>query len=284
MLGDPSWSALAYSDYITGLDALLAAEITATTVTKTDIGVSSDVTKDLYSYHYEAPNRALHLLLVAGQHGMEHLGMYGAMRWFEQFVQSSNPLMVALRDVLSVSFVPVANPGRYGTSANPRPNLNDVDLNRNWDYRWAEYTQTAADTGKGPSPMSEPEVQAIAALVEADTFAIDCHNFGGVGLPWMQLLRSPDGSASPGDVAVASWVENYADQITDDAHDDGTINLPYLISWLAAETGQPSYVLEMSSEACDSIAVIGSRYYATRRAVQRYAGFITELCRAQLGI
>jgi len=215
---------------------------------------------------------------------MEHLGMYSAMRWFQQFVQSNDPTMVDLRSRLSVTFVPVANPGRYGTATNPRPNLNDVDLNRNWDYNWAGYTQTAPDAGKGAAPMSEPEVQAIAALVRSNTFAIDCHNFGEVGAPWMQLLRSPVGSSQPADSAVAAWVRKYADQIVTDAHDDGTVNLPYLVSWVAAQTGQPSYVLEMSSEACDSKSTIGTRYYATRRAVQRYAGFITELCRAQLGI
>lgn len=210
---------------------------------------------------------------------MEHYGAYSAMRWFQQFVQSTHPAMVALRRTLSVTFVPFANPGRYADNVRPRPNLNAVDLNRNWNYNWAGYTSTDADTAKGSAPMSEPEVQAIAALVAADTFAIDCHNYGS-GDSGMQMIRSPEGKQSVGTIAAARWFTVYADPVSFIIDDEGTYNLPYLASWVGGQTGLPSFVLEGLDSALGSITVTGGRTYASREAVQLYAGFITQLAQA----
>jgi protein MpaA len=56
-----------------------------------------------------------------------------------------------------VWLVPVANPD--GSAAGMRCNANGVDLNRNFPWEWRP-------GDGGPAPGSEPETQALMALVE----------------------------------------------------------------------------------------------------------------------
>ena len=49
-----------------------------------------------------------------------------------------------------------------------KANANGVDLNRNYDAKWNEYVgaeQPSHRNFKGPSPVSEPETQAMVALI-----------------------------------------------------------------------------------------------------------------------
>jgi predicted deacylase len=56
-----------------------------------------------------------------------------------------------------VWLLPTANPD--GSAAGVRCNANGVDLNRNFSWDWRAHDG-------GPGPLSEPETQAIAAMVE----------------------------------------------------------------------------------------------------------------------
>ena len=58
---------------------------------------------------------------------------------------------------VEVWLVPVANPD--GSAAGVRCNANGVDLNRNFSWGWRR-------GDGGPGPLSEPETQALASLVE----------------------------------------------------------------------------------------------------------------------
>ena len=58
---------------------------------------------------------------------------------------------------VEVWLVPVANPD--GSAAGMRCNANGVDLNRNFPWEWRL-------SDGGPAPLSEPETQALVALVE----------------------------------------------------------------------------------------------------------------------
>jgi protein MpaA len=58
---------------------------------------------------------------------------------------------------VEVWLVPAANPD--GSAAGMRCNANGVDLNRNFSWEWRR-------GDGGPAPLSEPETQALAALVE----------------------------------------------------------------------------------------------------------------------
>ena len=59
--------------------------------------------------------------------------------------------------------VPTMNPD--GQAHNVRTNAHQVDLNRNFPYRWAPLEQPGDSEYAGPSAASEPETKAIVALI-----------------------------------------------------------------------------------------------------------------------
>jgi hypothetical protein len=87
------------------------------------------------------------VLVIGGLHGNEPV----SPPTVRSLVGASHP------DDVEVWLVPEANPD--GVRAGTRWNGNGVDLNRNFSWTWR------ADDG-GPGPISEPETQALTALVE----------------------------------------------------------------------------------------------------------------------
>ena len=59
--------------------------------------------------------------------------------------------------------VPSLNPD--GQAADRRTNADGVDLNRNFPYRWQRLEQPGGANYSGAGPLSEPESQAMAALL-----------------------------------------------------------------------------------------------------------------------
>jgi carboxypeptidase T len=117
-----------------------------------------------------------------------------------------DPLATYLVDERETWFVPVVNPDGYvyNEMTNPnggglwRKNRRDnggsfgVDLNRNYPFRWgfddAGSSPTPSDTTyRGPAPASEPETQAMVALMASRNFrtALSSHAYGNIWLaPW----------------------------------------------------------------------------------------------------
>jgi protein MpaA len=93
----------------------------------------------------DAPRRRV--LVIGGLHGNEPITP-PAVRGL---------LHAAIAPDVEVWLVPVANPD--GSAAGMRCNANGVDLNRNFPWEWR-------GRDGGPAPLSEPETQALVALVE----------------------------------------------------------------------------------------------------------------------
>lgn len=95
-------------------------------------------------------------------------------------------------------FVPICNPDGFVFSAksdrfwrkNKRPDSNrrcqGIDLNRNFDYKWEPATlfSRCRDDDAGPKAASEPETQALQALVDESKVSahLDFHSYGGLVL------------------------------------------------------------------------------------------------------
>lgn len=89
----------------------------------------------------------------------------------------TDPRITKLLDSVRVYVFPVINPDGFvdsrgevplsplpGTDPLQRKNANEVDLNRNYSAYWGgngASTQPSNDTYRGPSPLSEPESQAV---------------------------------------------------------------------------------------------------------------------------
>ena len=68
-----------------------------------------------------------------------------------------------------VRVVAIADANPDGAVAGTRRNARGVDLNRNWDHRWAATPATRGSRrgDGGAAPFSEPESSALAALLRA---------------------------------------------------------------------------------------------------------------------
>ena len=100
---------------------------------------------DVFVRAVDAPRRRV--LVIGGLHGNE---------------PATPPAVRGLLDGsiapdVEVWLIPVANPD--GSAAGLRCNANGVDLNRNFPWEWRP-------SDGGPAPLSEPETQALASLVE----------------------------------------------------------------------------------------------------------------------
>ena len=100
---------------------------------------------EVFGRAVDAPRRRV--LVIGGLHGNEPVTP-PAVRGL---------LHAAIAPDVEVWLVPVANPD--GSAAGMRCNANGVDLNRNFPWEWRR-------RDGGPAPMSEPETQALVALVE----------------------------------------------------------------------------------------------------------------------
>lgn len=140
-------------------------------------------------------------VVVAGIHPIEWIGIETA------FALASLHAKRPSED-RRVCFFPLANPDgfqkvesnlRSGRRQWVRSNENGVDLNRNWPTHFrASKGLLAGHNASGPSPCSEPEVQAMVGAMDEIArhanidFALSLHSIGNMILmPWGGVWKSP---------------------------------------------------------------------------------------------
>jgi len=146
-------------------------------IKRVDKGLASDGVNHWYRYEFTPPNYEKTMILLAGIHGAERVGIYTLYRFMYHVVNDWKQYsqLSYLRHKVRLIVIPSANP--YAQDKLIRYNANGVDLNRNFDYRWSQST----DPYKGSAPFSEVESQYIKDTLEqysdATTY-LDLHNFG----------------------------------------------------------------------------------------------------------
>ena len=179
-----------------------ASSIPGLTVTMTDIGDSylksqdSNAGYDMWALKITGdatdsvvPNKGV-FFAMTGIHAREYAPPELVSRWAELLIQSygNDADITAMLDHTEIHLVLQSNPdGRQVAETNRdvfrRKNLNPtgsssqcgqsfgVDLNRNFPFRWGidsgSSGDVCAETYRGPSPASEPEVQAIMKYCES---------------------------------------------------------------------------------------------------------------------
>ena len=144
---------------------------------------------------------------------------------------------------------------RSGGFLHWQANARGVDLNHNYDARWGEYKAVEAERGivagatlySGVSPESEPETQAICALLRYDASVrtvLSLHTQGEViyygrhaGERESGGESAPVGARSIG--RTLSRMTGYALEET-----EGTAAYGGLVDWYVREFGRPGYTLE----------------------------------------
>jgi len=134
-----------------------------------------------------------------GVHAREWISPSTTMYLVNQFLSNYNndSLVTTIMDNFEIHISPLFNPDGYEYSRDTnngdrywRKNRRDngdgtfgVDLNRNWDEHWSvagASSDTSDETYEGPSPASEPEIQAFVNYVSglSNRYAgIDFHSY-----------------------------------------------------------------------------------------------------------
>jgi hypothetical protein len=167
------------------------------------------------------------LVVGASRSRVLYLGLHHAREWLSAdlvlrlaavLVRGAEPRAARLAREREAWLVPVVNPDGYARTFLPgerhwRKNARDndgdgllgpadgVDLNRNYDFRWAGSLRARNDPlspeYRGPAPFSEPETRAVRDLVLARrfAFAVSYHAFGS-------YLVYPEGRSAVGEEPV----------------------------------------------------------------------------------
>ena len=168
-------------------------------------------------------------------HAREPMSMH-AQLWFVLWLVENHgidPLATYLLDERELWFVPVVNPDgySYNQQTNPgggglwrknrRNNGNGsfgVDLNRNYSFQWGfdnegSSPNTNSEVYRGTGPLSEPEIQAMAAFFQGRDFqtALSAHSYSDIllypfGYDVIETAQEADYSALS---AAATQVNGY---------------------------------------------------------------------------
>ncbi len=181
------------------------------------------------------------VLYTGGIHGNEYSSKYLMDAWVNELDRNIQNLPANRRIVV----VPLVNPD--GFAAKTRNNSRNVDLNRNFDVSdWKSDVTTPSGAplpgGGGPTPMSEPETQAIASLTS-------------LLRPRLTMSYHSSASYAIGNQAgdSASLAATYA-SLTGYSNQTGNSSnaFSYEISgtyddWIAEKLGLPSVLIELAT-------------------------------------
>lgn len=163
-------------------------------MTESVVGSDSGAEQDnvVYSYKYTCPlntrintfgvqslTQAPTLILTSGIHGNERTAVNSLYRFVKWFLQDNEAKKY--RESFNLIIIPVLNP--VGFDLDTRYNGNNIDMNRNFEYKW----WSNQDSYSGTGPLSDVLTQAInnyvlTAISENNVVALfDCHNFSGSG-------------------------------------------------------------------------------------------------------
>lgn len=137
-------------------------------VSKVSLGKDTSGQYDVWKYTFTPKKYTKTIVLSAMTHGNEYTGFYALAQFMELVTTrwKEFPQLAYLRKNVRIITVPIVNP--WGHANEKRQNFNLVDLNRNTDVFWENFTSTKGQVGqiyyKGPQPFSENESQYMRDL------------------------------------------------------------------------------------------------------------------------
>jgi len=152
----------------------------------------------------------------------------------------------------TIVVIPQINPD--GVAANTRINAHNIDLNRNFPSNNWQQTVTepggASTNDGGPSPLSEPESQALAAYVQRvhPRFVLTYHSAAGV-VEANDAGDSDSLAATYASKAKYQAIPTYAIGNTFDYSTTGAFE-----DWLHDKLGWPAFVVELTSKTADEFS------------------------------
>lgn len=262
------------------------------------------------------------LLFHAAQHSNESNGTNVIVRMMERLLTGygQDPRITAMVNDLQFWFVPVVNVDGHRMVFSDIENWSDwrknkrdndangqytcpedgVDLNRNWDYRWAEYDSTdpSGYYYKGPSAFSESEVVALRDFIlrELPVIIMDYHSpfMEDPGLtirwPWRESTGIGFGPDTRHYQPIAARLGQLTQSEIDSIYYNGMVPsldvLPKEQCWVYAHTGICILLMEISRQGwwegamVDTVAARVARgsFYLADRVISGpgLTGFVTD--------
>lgn len=176
-------------------------------VTVEQVG-SSVQDREIWMVTVAEPDRgphAIEVLFDGGTHGDEVIGAEIVLLALEEIVEGygSDEELTALVEGNVLRFVPMVNPDGImhipdcDYYADCRKNANGVDVNRNFEEGWGGSGSSGDPSSpvyRGPSPLSEPESQAIDGVLEGENTSMHWSLHSGTELilwPWAYTTEDP---------------------------------------------------------------------------------------------
>ena len=186
---------------VLGKDASNSIDIIFYELLQKDIIFGSSASSMSEEYDMNKPK----IIIVAGQHGAEKGSQYAIAYLIDLLCNhwAESEVLEYLRFNTDLILIPSANP--WGTTNNKQYNYNQVNINRNWDYKFEVEGTKGDDYYSGETAFSEPEVRYIRDLMQDNKNAILCldyHTNGSSGNDYRSLcwLSVPNESnIMPGD-------------------------------------------------------------------------------------
>ena len=163
--------------------------------TQNDSYVNKKVLGKIYEERYDFPvytftpenGYSKKIILGSGMHGGEKLAIISLYKFLKHLCEDwkTNPQLAYIRNNVQLIVMPLQNP--FGIAYHTRKNGNEVDINRNFNYKWNEFPSLseAHQNYKGDTAESERETRFISSVLSENHDAlayIDFHNKSTVGL------------------------------------------------------------------------------------------------------
>ncbi len=145
---------------------------------------------------FDLPLEAPTMVIQSGLHGYENSNVVSIYYFVRDLLENfkKSKMLKYIHDNCRILVVPLVNP--WGWENNQRENSRQVDINRNFDYRWSEFTGGS----KGSFPMSESESQAIVSFIESYPDVFCYYDFHARGQELILTDERFTGYTSAGDL------------------------------------------------------------------------------------
>lgn len=168
------------------LNALMDILVDGEYVTKTTIGLDQSEQYTLRRYDFTPDHYEKTIVLSGCLHGNEYSGFYSLTQFLDLLVNNwrDYPQLAYLRKNVRIVVLPIIN--MWGFANQTRQNSRQVDLNRNTDYAWEEFShdQPGMIYYKGVAPFSERETRNVKAVFDSlDNVVafLDTHSIQTIG-------------------------------------------------------------------------------------------------------
>lgn len=133
------------------------------------------------TYYRPLSDTSNRLVIFSGVHGNEKANVWALYHMVKAIIEADGPIFEYIRRNFNMIVAPCVNP--YGLDHDQRTNKNDVDINRNFPYKWDSYISAEKGSAAGSEKGTQMVIDIISNINTRQehngTVIIDAHDFQG---------------------------------------------------------------------------------------------------------